>query len=40
MSTDPSREIVNGRGNLSFTTVNLPRLGIKNQGNIDGFYGI
>ena len=35
---DPSREIVNGRGNLSFTTVNLPRLGIKNQGNIDGFY--
>lgn len=35
---DPSREIVNGRGNLSFTTINLPRLGIKNQGNIDGFY--
>ena len=35
---DPSREIVNGRGNLSFTTINLPRLGIDNQGNIDGFY--
>ena len=35
---DSSREIVNGRGNLSFTTINLPRLGIKNQGNIDGFY--
>lgn len=35
---DPSREIVNGRGNLSFTTINLPRLGIKNKGNIDGFY--
>lgn len=35
---DPSREIVNGRGNLSFTTVNLPRLGIKNQGDIAGFY--
>ena len=24
---DPSREIVNGRGNLSFTSINLPRLG-------------
>ncbi|MGJ0847957.1 anaerobic ribonucleoside triphosphate reductase [Tissierella praeacuta] len=35
---DPSREIVNGRGNLSFTTINLPRLGIQNQGNIKGFY--
>jgi len=35
---DPSREIVNGRGNLSFTTINLPRLGIKNKGNIDNFY--
>ncbi len=35
---DPSREIVNGRGNLSFTTINLPRLGIKNKGNLDGFY--
>lgn len=35
---DPSREIVNGRGNLSFTTINLPRLGIENRGNIEGFY--
>ena len=35
---DPSREIVNGRGNLSFTTINLPRLGIKHRGDIDGFY--
>lgn len=35
---DPSREIVNGRGNLSFTTINLPRLGIINKGNIEGFY--
>ena len=25
---DPSREIVTGRGNLSFTSINLPRLGI------------
>lgn len=35
---DPSREIVNGRGNLSFTTINLPRLGIENKGNLDAFY--
>ena len=35
---DPSREIVNGRGNLSFTSVNLPRLAIKAHGNIDLFF--
>ena len=35
---DPSKEIVNGRGNLSFTTINLPRLGITNKGNMDNFY--
>ena len=35
---DPSREIVNGRGNLSFTSFNLPRLAILSQGNIPEFY--
>lgn len=35
---DPSREIVNGRGNLSFTTINLPRLAIKANGNITTFF--
>lgn len=35
---DPSREIVSGRGNLSFTSVNLPRLGLKNRGKIDAFF--
>lgn len=35
---DPSRETIYGRGNLSFTTVNLPRLGIKNKGDIDAFF--
>ncbi|WMM26465.1 anaerobic ribonucleoside triphosphate reductase [Tissierella sp. MB52-C2] len=35
---DPSREIVNGRGNLSFTTINLPRIGLENRGNISEFY--
>ena len=27
--TSPDNEVVTGRGNLSFTTINLPRLGIK-----------
>jgi len=35
---DPSREIVNGRGNLSFTSVNLPRLAIKSKGDVDIFF--
>lgn len=35
---DPSREICNGRGNLSFTTINLPRLAIKAKGDVDGFF--
>lgn len=38
-------EIVSGRGNLSFTTINLPRLGIKHgilkneDVDLDGFFG-
>ncbi len=35
---DPTREIVTGRGNLSFTSINLPRLAIEAKGNIDLFY--
>lgn len=35
---DPEREIVNGRGNLSFTSLNLPRLGLRNQGNPERFF--
>ena len=35
---DPSREIVTGRGNLSFTSINLPRLAIKAQGNVGAFF--
>ena len=31
-------EITTGRGNLSFTTINLPRLAIKAERNIDKFY--
>ncbi len=37
-SYDPSREIVNGRGNLSFTSVNLPRLAIESKHDIPLFY--
>lgn len=32
------KSLVPGRGNLSFTSINLPRLGIKNKGNIDRFF--
>lgn len=35
---DPSREMVYGRGNLSFTSINLPRLAILSEGNLDVFY--
>ena len=44
--TDPNKEVTPGRGNLSFTSINLPRLGIKHgiclkerdKANLDGFY--
>lgn len=35
---DPSREITYGRGNLSFTSVNLPYIAITSKGNIDSFF--
>lgn len=35
---DPSREICNGRGNLSFTSINLPRLAIKAKGDLNQFF--
>ena len=35
---DPTREISFGRGNLSFTSINLPRLGILAKGDINKFY--
>ena len=37
-SYDPSREIVNGRGNLSFTSINLPRIAIRSHGDVDFFF--
>ena len=35
---DPTREIVNGRGNLSFTSINLPRIAIRSHGDLDWFF--
>ena len=35
---DPSREITYGRGNLSFTSINLPRIAINSKGNVDWFF--
>lgn len=37
-SYDPSREVTCGRGNLSFTSINLPRIGIEAKGDIEKFY--
>jgi ribonucleoside-triphosphate reductase len=37
---DPERQIISGRGNLSFTSINLPRLGIEARGNINKFYAM
>lgn len=35
---DPTREITYGRGNLSFTSINLPRLAIESKKNLNKFY--
>ncbi|MDU7338849.1 MAG: anaerobic ribonucleoside triphosphate reductase [Clostridium sp.] len=35
---DQERQVVNGRGNLSFTSINLPRLGILAEGDLEKFY--
>ena len=44
MSNICGKNEVSGRGNLSFTTINLPRLGIEHgivkndKANLDGFF--
>ena len=35
---DTKNEVVTGRGNLSFTSINLPRLGIEAKGDINKFF--
>ena len=35
---DKTKEVIPGRGNLSFTSINLPRLGIEAGGSISKFF--
>lgn len=35
---DPNRQTTGGRGNLSFTSINLPRIALRAHGNIDLFF--
>ena len=35
---DQTREVAPGRGNLSFTSINLPRLGIEAKGDVSKFF--
>lgn len=37
---DPERSVTCGRGNLSFTSINLPRIGIEAKGDLQRFYQI
>ena len=37
---DPDREIAPRRGNLSFTSINLPRIAIEANGNVDVFFKV
>ncbi len=37
---DPSYEKTPGRGNLSFTSINLPRLAIRSHGDLDLFFDL
>ncbi|KAB2954514.1 anaerobic ribonucleoside triphosphate reductase [Heliorestis acidaminivorans] len=33
-------EVTDGRGNLSFTSINLPRLGLRAEGDLDRFWSL
>ena len=35
---DPDREVTCGRGNLSFTSINLPRIAIEAKGDLNAFF--
>jgi ribonucleoside-triphosphate reductase len=37
---DPQSEVAPGRGNLSFTSINLPRLAIRSKGDVDLFFDL
>ena len=35
---DPDKQVTGGRGNLSFTSINLPRIALNSNGNVDLFF--
>jgi len=35
---DPSNETIHGRGNLSFTSINLPRIGLRSNEDLEEFF--
>lgn len=35
---DKTKEVTYGRGNLSFTSINLPRIALRADGNVDWFF--
>jgi ribonucleoside-triphosphate reductase len=37
-NNDPSRNVVSGRGNLSFTSINLPRLALRSRKDVVRFF--
>lgn len=37
-NVDKDNEVVTGRGNLSFSSINLPRIALKNKDNVEGFF--
>ena len=37
---DPDRQITPGRGNLSFTSINLPRLALRAKGDVELFFDL
>lgn len=37
---DPDREVTPGRGNLSFTSINLPRIALRAKGDLDLFFDL
>ena len=39
-NVDKNNEITSGRGNLSFTSINLPRIAIEAKGDLDKFFKV
>ncbi|WHH60950.1 anaerobic ribonucleoside triphosphate reductase [Petroclostridium sp. X23] len=37
---EPTKEITSGRGNLTFTSINLPRIALMSKGNVNNFFAV